>query len=413
MRRVIFHKIDLVEYITVILMVILTGSARLSVEEGSSAPAFHMFSLVLIAFLVINITKNFRVLPRRSSLVIIFIAAVFYFGISILNYSETYKGLLLRIVWFVLIYGMCIESKEKRFRLLKKLYNVIVVIALVAIVFFVIVNFMNVRLPFEYIEHEGIKTYYKEYFHIFCTADRYHRTNVFGLSFFRLQSFFWEPGIFAIYLSLAMFYYVFYDENRKWWKILLLTVCMIFTISTTGIIIAAMLISINIVKYAKVKKRQKILVALPISLVSIVTMALVWIEKMTRTNIENGSYYIRMNDLKLGLKVITERPIIGFGYKNYEHFLLLSEQGNSNGIIIWGFTMGLVGLALLFIPFVYVLINDKQNRFIEGVYFLLYVLFNMTEPLLTSPVMLFLLIREYCRMHEIINERKARDRVGL
>ena len=87
---------------------------------------------------------------------------------------------------------------------------------------------------------------------------------------------------------------------------------------------------------------------------------------------------------------------------------MVSEQGNSNGIIIWGFTMGLVGLAFILVPFIYVICaSSRKNRKMEILYFALYVLFNMTDPLLMSPLMLFFLAFEYCKAIQLNRSRRG------
>lgn len=407
MLKIKFRIKDIIEYLTILFMIVLTGSARVSVAD--SGALFHALSLILLILLIVDITDCFCKIPQKSVYLFAGLILATYYLISVLNYSETWKGLLLRVVWFFFIFIFTIKHRNTPKQIWDKLYIWIYIITLIAIVFFVAINFLNIQLPFEYIEHENIKTYYRSFFNVFCTADRYHRSNVFGISFYRLQSFFWEPGIFAIYLNIALAYLTFYREKKSIFQLACFVFCMIFTLSTTGIIIAGFLVAIYIIKNFKVIKNQKILIAIPLFITAGLAGIAVWIEKMTRTNVENGSFYIRMNDLIIGLGLILEKPILGFGYKSYDRFLMLSDQGNSNGIVIWGFTMGLVGLFFVFAPFIYVMVKaPKRDRKLEVLYFILYVLFNMTEPLLMSPLMLFFLAFEYCKAFQLYSNRRVR-----
>ena len=397
---------DIIEYFIIIFMIILTGSARVSTAD--SGALFHSLSLILIILLALDITEGFKKIPGKTILTLAGIIIIAYYLISIVNYFETWKGLFLRFFWFFFIFAFTIKHHDNPRKIWDKLYNLIFIITLIAIAFFVAINFLNIQLPFEYIEHENIKTYYRSFLNVFCTADRYHRTNVFGFSFYRLQSFFWEPGIFAIYLNIALAYLTFYRAKKNIIHLLCYIFCMIFTLSTTGIIIAGFLVAIYIITNFKVAKKQRMLLALPLLLTASIVGSVIWIEKMTRTNVENGSYYIRLNDFIIGASLILEKPLLGFGYKCYDRFLMVSEQGNSNGIIIWGFTMGLVGLAFILVPFIYVICaSSRKNRKMEILYFALYVLFNMTEPLLMSPLMLFFLAFEYCKAIQLNRSRRG------
>lgn len=386
-------------------MMILTGATRVSVVGGERL--FNILSILLIVLLLLDITNFFKTISISAECGVMAIMVVIYYLVCILNYSSTRVGLFLRFLWFIMIFFVVSKHYNNIKGLFEKLYNVIFAITLTAIAFFVAINFLNINLPFRYIEHNDYSQFYKEYFYIFCTSMYYRRTNVLGLSFFRLQSFFWEPGIFAIYLNIALAYLTFYKEKKSYFQFLCFLFCMVFTLSTTGICIAVFFAAVFIIQNNKIMKKQRVLWAFPMLLIATITGGLVWIEKMIRTNVEHGSYYIRMRDLLIGIQLMFEKPILGFGYKNYDRFLQLSDQGNSNGLVTWGFTMGLVGIALILFPFIYVIFSSsRENRFKEIIFFVLYVIFNMTEPLLMNPMMLFFLAYEYCKAFKLYWSRR-------
>lgn len=388
---------EILFYLIGILVFILSGSVMISTKD--SGFVFHSFSLILIILVFVCITTKLKFIKIYQIFIPISIFTIWYLTINMLNYPVTIKGLVLRIIWFLLFFWFCIQSKHDVSKFLKVIYNLIFIISVISLIMFIFINILHLRIPFRNIGMGNNPEFYKSYFGIFYTSETYHK-NILGISFYRLQSLFWEPGIFAIYLNIAIFYYTFYIKNGKVYQLLIFLTCMALTLSTTGICLVCILTAICFVKNFKICKKGKIILAIPVSISAILIGMFVWIEKMQRTNIVDGSYYLRRNDLMTGLKLMLKKPVLGFGYKNNDVFMLASraERGNSNGLVTWGYTMGILGLLLVLIPFIYTIIKiDKEKKLEEIVFFVLFIMFNMTEPLLISPLMLFLIAFEYSK----------------
>ena len=108
--------------------------------------------------------------------------------------------------------------------------------------------------------------------------------------------------------------------------------------------------------------------------------------------------YLRRLDLLNGLSLIAMRPIFGWGYKREGIFEALQNlgRGNSNGLITLGYNLGVIGLLLALIPFILCIIKSrKSERIKETVFSVLFILTNMTEPLIYAPFMIFLIVYEY------------------
>ena len=90
---------------------------------------------------------------------------------------------------------------------------------------------------------------------------------------------------------------------------------------------------------------------------------------------------------------------MGTGIFNIAEFEQLQNlsRGNSNGFMTWLFTTGLVGSAIVIWPFISNL--KKQSRGEETYKYLIFITYfvvsNMTEPLYTTPIILFFMAREY------------------
>lgn len=404
LRFTISYK-NILFYLIGILIFILTGSVIMSTNDNNFT--FHLFAIFLAFLVFICISEQLRFIKIYKVLIPISVFIIWYLMINILNYPITIKGLVLRIIWFMLFFWFCIQSENDRNNFFKVIYNLIFVISVISLIMFICINILHIQIPYTSITVEKETEFYRSYFGIFYTARTYYKT-IMGISFYRLQSFFWEPGIFAIYLNIAIFYYTFYIRNGKIYQLIIFLICMVLTLSTTGICLVCGLITICFVKNFNISKKGKIILAVPVSIITLIIGVFVWIEKMQRSNVINGSYYLRKNDLLIGLQLMFKKPILGFGYKNNDVFIStqILGRGNSNGLITWGYTMGILGLSLVLFPFIYTIINtNKKNKLEEIVFFILFVVFNMTEPLMVMPLMIFLLALEYSKCFSITHSK--------
>lgn len=225
-----------------------------------------------------------------------------------------------------------------------------------------------------------------------------------GMPFYRLQGIFWEPGVFAVYLDFAVFYALFLsneefsrNKRKQVVKIIVLMIAVALTLSTTGLCIAVALLGIRLIE--TFKGRSKILMFIPAAIIVGSIISAIWLQKKGLSTNAWSSYNLRLNDLNNSLKLWKENLLFGTGFKNTELFEgTIEGRGNSNGLLTWCYTMGLFGAIALVFPFVKNAFNKETQTLTQLLYTLVFLLVNMTEPVISSYFMVFLVAKEYNTM---------------
>lgn len=179
----------------------------------------------------------------------------------------------------------------------------------------------------------------------------------------RPDGFFWEPGVFQLYLNLYLYLAIFIFKKKN--HMLLALASLVCVYSTTGIFITALLLITALYKHlsnGQIQKRMlvffsAILITPPFAYLAVKNIQ----DKFTGES--QGSSMIRQYDLLVGLNVLAEHPLLGIGFdhKRYTEItpeltfaqdqlglVVTPERSSSNGIIYLGYTIG-IPLALIFI----------------------------------------------------------------
>ena len=120
-----------------------------------------------------------------------------------------------------------------------------------------------------------------------------------------------------------------------------------------------------------------------------------------------NSFSVRLLDLTVGFYVFQQYPFSGTGFQNTEFFRFVQKlnRESSNGLITWMFTMGTVGIVFLLLPFIFN-IKKETNKLNSLLWLGLFLILNMTEPIITSPFITFLLAQEYSKTMKRIKHEK-------
>ncbi len=218
------------------------------------------------------------------------------------------------------------------------------------------------------------------------------------LGIYRSQGLFWEPGVYQIYLNIALHYFLFYARRYLWAALALLGV--ILTLSTTGVVIAGL----QIAYFAFINRGQGALGK--IILITMVLPAMLFYVNFASIVVEDkvvgeksGSFLSRSFDTQNGIAVALAHPFgIGFNPETYLSIAsanpygidtpLITDRGQTNGVLILAYSTGLLwAAAVLFLTY-------KQRIFPKHriLFFIVLVGSMSTEPLFYSPfVFLFVL----------------------
>ncbi len=355
--------------------------------------------------LIIALFFSFLTIRARKKLEILFIMALsicILLFINILNYPISTLEYLYYLVRFVLLIGICLYCESKKINILDIVYNVLMAIVILSLVFYILINIIHLDLPHSYIPL-GIDqntNYYYNYFGIYFYRPFGDAVYHFGdIEIVRLSGLFWEPGVYGIFLNFELYRFLYKNHKKSKLKLILILISIVLTFSTSCWIATVILLAASISeKFSKQSKRIAIMI---FGIAAILISVYIFLQKYQMTS---GS--IRVFDFIVGVKLFFENFLIGTGYKNMEPFIIRQGWGRScsNGLITWIFSTGIVGSIFLFLPFFKNYICKKEYI----IYIIIFVIWNMGEPVITMSFMSLLIAYEYSlfltRVWRIYNE---------
>jgi hypothetical protein len=189
---------------------------------------------------------------------------------------------------------------------------------------------------------------------------------------------FWEPGVFQMYLNIALLFLLFLDNKKgKGRLIFLFIICILTTFSTTGYLCTMLIVlSYFYENSTKVKWYQFLAFILALLLIWYGINALGFFDiifgKFSSVSSKAASYAIRLNDLEYYYEVWKNHFIIGAGFTNAYNYVInqhsISDfvfEGSSNTTLrelaSYGLIIGIISL-IGYYKFVSQLVNKKTTR---------------------------------------------------
>ena len=143
---------------------------------------------------------------------------------------------------------------------------------------------------------------------------------------------FWEPGVFQIYLNLAILFELFAKQKPNWRHVILFVLGIMITFSTAGYIIVVGIFVLYCLFYGNINKKMLVIV---LFLVGIAAFALLFLDLTIIEqkvfgklfNSESGSTIARQASVFVNIKIFFDHPLLGIGMRNIEdEFIKLSAQ---------------------------------------------------------------------------------------
>lgn len=233
----------------------------------------------------------------------------------------------------------------------------------------------------------------------------YHITIEDAGGLVRPDGFFFEPGVFQIYLNLYLYLMLFVARNLR--RAAIGTVAVLTTQSTTGLMICSVLIAAAFVQHLRAGSGLRRLAVLLTALAFMPAMLYLGYDNLQEKLFGEfqGSSWARQYDLFTGLNILSEHPLLGIGFDSdryialsgvlgYEDTLLnpegLEERTTSNGLMQLFVSVG-VPMGLAFIAGV-VRQRIFPNRALITVWF---VLSMFGEALVFTPFFLMVAFSAY------------------
>jgi hypothetical protein len=377
-------------YILSICIILTSGTV---VSKIAGTDGLNILLIILSLYLLVKYIKHKDIIVLICIL-LAFFAVEYSFGMS----SFTFLKYLVKIF---IVYLIVKYFRDEHFNLYTNFSKLIIALSLLNIVFYFLIIILNVKIPYRLIMINGYPTYHN-YLYLFFTSQV---TRVFYFDLFRNQSIFLEPGVYQIYLNFALLICLFSPEKpfkkEKYnlYSILVIIVNLLLTVSTMGLFLSSAIIFIKFLNFFRTIQKNKRYILLTI--LSVFTVAFTYFVFRQKLIFGAESYNIRLNDLVSGFKLFIKKPIIGWGYLNYDILNSQGYYGNSNGIISLLYQMGLIGFCFYFILLSIYIMHLKGSKSFRIGLLLFFVLSNFNEPNIYTNFMLLFIMEGFYEFYKI------------
>lgn len=351
------YPIALYGIIIVFAIMVAKGEITMTKTQGRILGGVFVFMVLsIVQNLIYSNGDGFDVVIKNYLIIL----CVFLFANSKLEHNTERIAFLVRLIVFFSIISSCLY----------------------------IAYLMGAGLPMSYSKI----TESNHFFYLFCTGN-----NNLGIGLmYRNAGIFWEPGMYQVYLTFAILYYLYSQNVRfRYLMIVYLTLVTITTFSVSAYAVMSLIFGFYVLR-----NNSSFILKIIIALVVLVAAyyAYPFIKESMELKQETGSYMARSNDLSFGYKVFLNHPILGCGIVNNEYAkassaLLGVERPDSNGMINLLINLGLVGFCLVatfFISFVKWARNNISAFIVLGL-ISWFVLSINTEPIVFHPFCEFII----------------------
>jgi O-Antigen ligase len=379
------RKSDLIHRIVLFLAMLMSGGSLL-------APRLPILIIIVLVCLA---ARDWTIDLRREMLPIVTLLAVIFLVTLVRVEGAGAESTAIRFANFIAALPLLdVYLRAGSGALQRDLYAILKLMVWQALLTVV----LGEALGFLFIEVDVQDTVYHTLLGLFT----YHVTLEESTALIRPDGFFYEPGVFQIYLNILLYLALFVFRNAFW---SILAVAAVFsTQSTTGILICLILVGTFVttryITRGSLPARIAKVIAAIVLVVPLVYVASGNIrDKITGES--QGSFLARQYDLLTGINVVTANPLlgIGFDYDQYHHAAgrlgyadtplpgrMTEERTNSNGVVFLLYSVGIP----LSIPFLVGMFRQRffPHRVLMGIVLFLAL---MGESIIFTPFFLMII----------------------
>lgn len=373
-------KKENIDYL-VVFFVIYLSSSFVGISLNGSLNII-LTILIVVLYCLMNINK----IKMNYMNVILFLFIITSTLMThLLNNDTTYNYL---IFWVYLLCAFLVTITLDLKRFIKVYTDIIIFIALFSLVSFLILiltpSLLNI-FPY-YTNSSGIQVH--NLFFSVVRNSEYFNSN-YGL--------FWEPGAYQTFLNITLFFLLFYFEKTSKFKLFIVLLTILTTVSTTGYIASGLLILIYMLTKIPIKGNGKsrnikfiLCTMLLISMISFNKMPEVVKFKLfgklaaiTDPSLLNQTSYestlARTNSISVPIDSFLENPFFGAGFEK-----LINSAEVSGSLFLtatplnWLGLFGLgIGITFLYLSWKWTIIFSSSYivRFIS-LFFILTIMFS-------------------------------------
>ncbi|ENL1186315.1 hypothetical protein AB4S96_000250 [Vibrio vulnificus] len=216
------------------VMFLTSGYVLLSTSYGI---AMYGLAAVSVVFMLGDVVLNGK---KISKLLVWFFLSLITIVVlsSFVNNSLNSIHSLIKmfiIISFSFFYCTVYSAKDAA----KSFLNIFYIISIVSLLLYFSINLVNITIPSIQIVNSNDITYH--YIGIYSYFD--------GFMQFRNNAIFWEPGIFASFLVLALYMEMYFYNSERFVRVFVFFVALITTLSSAGIVLFFLFLLSLIIKY--------------------------------------------------------------------------------------------------------------------------------------------------------------------
>lgn len=331
--------LSILEYIVAIFIVLECRSVYLySVNKE-----FYIMQILGIAMLCLFIAN---ILFKKIKLKGILSDYKFILGLTIYNIiyivavrmkmTEIIRYLYIFEAMFLMLYIYYKENSKDTKLFLRKIVNVIVIISLISLFFYIfgtVLNIIPTTGTFKMTwgdfgkKEYSINSYFDIHFNI-------QRLSIWGLDIPRNTGIFTEGPMFALNILIALALQVFILKEKDWLKIFILVITLFTTFSTAGILggilcfCCYLLCNKNIQEKIKkgINKKKTIIICITVVLLIVIVVGVLLRQKM-----KTASYSTRVDDYIASIFAWADNNII-FGNGIFNEQAIVNYMSTSRGV---------------------------------------------------------------------------------
>lgn len=368
-KKIVIRKSLLIALFWAIFVYLFSGSPYTTINTDLS------MLTVLIAFAILPIMLFFR-REKNGKLLLALLLISIMILISMISHSEFYSRAYWRLLAVVIIVSYLIEKYG--FRNIVKVYlDIMFFVSIISLIGYLLLNFTSLlnNLP-SVTNINGVEYGVGIIFNYIKALPE------------RNCGIFWEPGIFASYLALAIAFESIINSNSiSWFRVLVFVVSIITTTSSAGYVLLIFSLGIVLLRGSKLSGYKKMLAIIVVIGIAIVAFNIDNI--ILNTSLAQNKYLIKLTSDRMNqssritsiyhnLSIFRKRVLFGAGINS-----VLNQMSSWADISTSTYMLSIFGVmgSLYTLFIIYGIFSQKNiNIFVKLFFFFILISIVNKEP---------------------------------
>ena len=368
-KKIVIRKSLLIALFWAIFVYLFSGSPYTTINTDLS------MLTVLIAFAILPIMLFFR-REKNGKLLLALLLISIMILISMISHSEFYSRAYWRLLAVVIIVSYLIEKYG--FRNIVKVYlDIMFFVSIISLIGYLLLNFTSLlnNLP-SVTNINGVEYGVGIIFNYIKALPE------------RNCGIFWEPGMFASYLALAIAFESIINSNSiSWFRILVFVVSIITTTSSAGYVLLIFSLGIVLLRGSKLSGYKKLLAIIVVIAIAIVAFNIDNI--ILNTSLAQNKYLIKLTSDRMNqssritsiyhnLSIFRKRVLFGAGINS-----VLNQMSSWADISTSTYMLSIFGVmgSLYTLFIIYGIFSQKNiNIFVKLFFFFILISIVNKEP---------------------------------